>query len=672
MTLTGPGGSGKTRLAVAVAARLEPHYPDGVYFVGLHTVDRGELMWATIAEALDAGDSGDATPLGRVTGHLAQRRALLVLDNLEQIPDADEVVGALLSAGPRVRVLAASRCPLLLVGEHEFPVLPLAVPDPAGLEAMSSPAVEMFLRHAQMVRPSFRLTDENRADIAALCRRLDGLPLALELAAAHSRLLSPRALLSRIDSRLGAGVTAADRPERQRTLGATIGWSYDLLDEIERSVFRRLGVFRSSCDLNALAVVAGQEGVETLDVASRLVATNLVRVDEAADGEPRIALLETIRAFALERLEESGEGEQVRLRHVRWCIDVLERATALLRGPQHLGALDTISPLDSDIRAALDWSLRPAGPDGRERVAAGHTLLALVSGYSYRFGSVAEVEARMWQERAVAIAGDEDSEATVTLLHDLGISVLQEMELDTAGELFDRSLQMAIRLGLRHYEARAYNDLGITRRYGGDYAEALRLFELSLDISRETGNVVHQATSLTNLVVVHIDLGRYADAARLAQQAMAANAANGDLWGAAIDRLNYTAAILKAEGPPAAHARFVEWADDIASFRDLDLSINLMELGAAIAAGVGEVTLAARLLAGADSQRTAIQMPRSGADESVVDDWLDAARRSIPPGDWDQAYESGLDVSPEQAIELVRSIEVDRVRHSAGTVASER
>lgn len=655
VTLTGPGGSGKTRLATAAAARLEPEFVDGVYFVGLQTVDGGELMWSAIGEVLDAGEA-DGMAAGRVTSHLEGRRALLVLDNVEQIADADAVVSELLGAAPGVRVLATSRRPLLLAGEHNFPVLPLALPESADFDAvLSSAAVEMFVRHAQMVRPTFELTQENQSDIAALCHRLDGLPLALELAAANSRLLSPRALLSRIDSRLGTGVTAADRPERQRTLGATIAWSYDLLEDAERAVFRRLGVFQSSCDLAAIHVVAAEDGIDTLGVVNRLVATNMVSVVEAAaDGEPRIALLETIRMFARDRLAESAEAEEVRSRHLRWCIDFADRMTDLLRGPLHTVGLDGIAAIESDVRAALDWSLRPVGSGGRERVEAGHILLAVMTRFWSSFGSVAE--ARAWQERAVAIIDEHDNESTLTLLNDLGRSLLRQSEADAAVALFNRALQMAVRMQRRDFQARAHNELAMARRHGGDSEGALELLHRSLELSRACGSTSYEAAASSNLVVVLIDLGRYADAARAALDAMDVDTRIGDTWGVAVDRLNYVGAILNADGPRAAQARYVEWATDILSFRDKELTVDLMELGAAIVAGLGEAPLAARLIAWADEQRAAIDMPRSDAEQIVMEKWIAPARRSLTEIDWQRAYSSGAALEPEAAIALIQAV----------------
>lgn len=272
VTLTGTGGSGKTRLALAVAASLEEQFPTGIFFVALHTADRAALMWGTIAEAVGATGVTDEGPEERTLRFLFERRALLLLDNLEQIPDADVVVSQLLNSAPDVRVLATSRRPLHLVAEHEYPVLPLELPAPDTedrQQAGGAAAVEFFVLRAQMAQPKFSLTHSNTPDVVKLCRRLDGLPLAIELAAARCRLLSPRALLSRIDDRLGVGVTASDRVERQRTLGKTIAWSYDLLAPAGQQVFRRLGVFSRSADIAAVENVVGTDGADPLDGCPR-------------------------------------------------------------------------------------------------------------------------------------------------------------------------------------------------------------------------------------------------------------------------------------------------------------------------------------------------------------------------------------------------------------------
>jgi predicted ATPase/class 3 adenylate cyclase len=654
--LTGPGGAGKTRLSIAVATALERRFPDGVYFIGLQSARDADLMWSSIADALDAVGDASVEPVTRVRHYLDGRQALLVLDNLEQITDADHVVSALLSMAPRTRVLVTSRRPLHLVGENEYPVPPLSLPESGNVThdaVLASAAVEMFVRHAQMVRPGFRLTEDNGREVLALCRRLDGLPLAIELAAARSRLLGPRALLDRIDDHLGTGVTASDRPERQRTLGATIAWSYHLLEPPEQQVFRRLGVFAASADLDAVAAVAGDGSTDPLDTIGRLVDANLLHVVEAADGEPRISLLETIRSFARERLGESEEADEVRLRHLRWCIETADRTTGLLRGPMHMAALDQLSAIESDIRDALRWSLRPAaesadGAAGAARAESGHALLALMSRYWYRFGNAAE--ARFWHERGVATLTDADSGSSILLLHGLGISMLQQNEIEQGRATLERALAMARRLGDRDMEARELNSLAIASRQVGDDVEALELLQQSLALAREIGEPTREATALSNMVVVLIDLGRYAEAVETAGQAMAANERNKDMWGVAIDQLNCTAALLEVAGAKVALERLLEWGANIASFGDEELTIDLAELGACVFAGIGQIDRAARLLGSAEGHRERLSLHRSAAEQRLIDGWILPARGQTSPGQWAAMIAAGREVTPEGAI----------------------
>ena len=583
----------------------------------------------------------------------------MVLDNLEQIPEADAVVSALLASAPQVTVLATSRRPLMLIGERDFPVAPLTLPsssDPAALTA--STAVQMFVGQAKMVRPSFELTDDNRDAVATLCRRLDGLPLALELAAAHARVLSPAALLSRLDGRLGAGVTASDRPDRQRTLGATIAWSYDLLTPSDQDVVRRLGVFSGSADLDA---VAGYGGDDLLDVVNRLVATSLVQVEEGADAEPRLTLLETIRAFARERLHATGEADPVAMRHLTWCAALVARTTPMLHGTLHTVALDRLGAVENDVRAALDFAFRPPGsqaadgPGGDDRVAVGFALLLDVTTYWYRFGRVGET--RRWQERALTVADEDGGAASTGLLHGLGMSLLQQGDIDASMRLFERCLALAEARDDRDAQARALNALGIGRRQKSEFAQSLALLDRSLALSRETANTHYQALALGNLVVVHIELGEFEQAARMAEESIRVNAANGDEWGVAIDRLHYAAAILKIHGPRVALERYLDWAGDILTFRDHELDLDLIELGAAITAGLHKPRLTARLLGGADALRSQIPLPRSAAEEALVADWLSPARRELSDAEWAAAYDAGHDVTPTQAVDLLRSVD---------------
>lgn len=658
VTLTGPGGAGKTRLATAVAAAAADRYPDGVWFVGLSSAADLTAMWTQLGEVIDADVHAAADPADAVHAAVDTWRALLVLDNLEHLPDVDEPIAALLSAAPHVDVLATSRRALLLAGQHEFPVEPLAVPHDA-TDAEGSPAVELFAQRARAVRPGFAVDAANAADVAELCRRLDGLPLAIELAAAHLRLLSPTALLARLDTRLGRGVTAGDRPERQRSLGAAIAWSYDLLPEADRAVFRRLGVFRAPADLDAVAAVTGLVGDAVYEVASRLVETSLVRVVPGADGEPRLTLLQTIRGFALERLattENGADEPATRLRHLRWCVTAAGRAVQRLRGPLHTRALDELAGMEDDIRAALDFALRPAVDDAdRERITLGNQLLVDVSTrYWYSFGSVAE--ARAWQERGLQLAREDEPAAMFWLLHGLGKSLLQDGEIEAAASRFDRALHLARRIADGALESRALNDLAIVRRAAGSATAARDLLEQAFAAAQAAGHVTYQARSLGNLAVVLVDAGDYTGAADALRRAMEVNAAAGNNFDLAVDRLNYTATVLRAEGPVAALVRYREWAHSILDFRENQLSVDVVEVGAAIAAGLGAAVTAARLLGAADALRALHRMPRSPQEKELTTAWLAAARAALPEQQWDEAYRAGEALAPAAAAAEVAAL----------------
>jgi predicted ATPase len=281
--LTGPGGSGKTRLAVAVAQLVEALRPDGVYFVALSAVTTAEVMWSTVGEVLGMPGEGRAPPT--FFEHIAERQMLLILDNLEQVTDAPLVVSDLLAHAPGLAVLATSRRPLHVAGEYEHPVPPLEVPSlgNASADVASWGAVSLFVQRARMVRPHFDLSDDNAADVVEICARLDGMPLAIELAAARTKLLSPHALLGRLDKSLELSGAEIERPDRQRTLRNTIAWSHDLLAEEQRTFFRQLGVFAGGCDLDALASVVAAD-MDPLDAVAELVDVSLVTMRDEAGG----------------------------------------------------------------------------------------------------------------------------------------------------------------------------------------------------------------------------------------------------------------------------------------------------------------------------------------------------------------------------------------------------
>jgi len=366
VTLTGPGGVGKSRLAVEVAQRVGPGFRDGVRFVALGSVRAAELVTTAIAAALGLNTSGGRL-ITDLKSYLRDRQLVLVLDNFEQVMGAAPVVAELLGAAPGVVALVTSRMVLRLSGEHEFPVPPLPVP-PIGADGDATDvqrwaSVRLFVQRAQAASAGFELTSGNSGAVAEICRRLDGLPLAIELAAARVRLLPPQALLARLDDKMGLLTGGArDLPERQRTLRSTLEWSFDLLSAGEQALFARLGVFAGTFDLPAAEAVGaaaadppdpGRAG-HVMDTLGSLVDGSLVR-PQTRNGEPRFGLLETIREYALERLRDGADWQEAHDRHAAYFLALAEPAPAELQGPGQLAWLDRLETEHGNLGAAMSW-----------------------------------------------------------------------------------------------------------------------------------------------------------------------------------------------------------------------------------------------------------------------------------------------------------------------------
>ena len=355
VTLTGPGGVGKSRLALAAAARLGPGFPDGVRFVDLASVSAADLVPAAIASALGLNTSGGKL-VTDVESYLGTKRLLLVLDNFEQVTAAAPVVAGLLAACPGLVVLVTSRTVLRLSGEYELCVPPLPVPpaEAAG-DLTGYPSVRLFLARARAAAPGFELTARNAETVAEICRRLDGLPLAIELAAARIRLLPPGALLARLDDRMSVLISGPrDLPERQRTLRNTLDWSFGLLSPGEQALFARLGVFAGTFGLPAAGAVCGDPTMPVMDMLSSLVDSSLVR-PEPRDDEPRFSLLETVREYALERLRETGDWEEVHDKHAAYFLALAQPAESELHGAGQLAWLGRLELRRGNLNAALSW-----------------------------------------------------------------------------------------------------------------------------------------------------------------------------------------------------------------------------------------------------------------------------------------------------------------------------
>ena len=375
LTLIGPGGVGKTRLALQAAADLQDAFADGVVFVDLAPLNDPDLVPAAIARSLGYETGGP--PLAVLTRTLADRHALLVLDNFEQVVAAAPAVPQILAAAPHLKILVTSRAPLRVRYEQEYALAPLElppelVPAPRERGPDSYAAIQLFVRCAAAVQPHFELTAENEAAVAAICRRLDGLPLAIELAAAHLRLLTPAALLRRLDRRLALRAGGArDLPARQQTLRATLDWSFSLLNRREQRVFAGLGVFVNGATLEAIEVICRTaEREDVLTALSALLEQSLLYRAADQDGEPRIAMLETIREYALEQIGASGEEAEMRDRHAAYYLGLAEAAVPMLRSAAQVRWLDWLEADHDNLRAAGDWFHHTGRTEEELRLAA--------------------------------------------------------------------------------------------------------------------------------------------------------------------------------------------------------------------------------------------------------------------------------------------------------------
>ena len=560
VTLTGPGGVGKTRLAVQAAVAARGAFDGGVAFVSLAPIRDPGLVAATVAQALGVREVAGRTVLAGLTAALRHLRLLLVLDNFEQVLPAAPVVATLLAACPRLTVLVTSRALLRLSGEHDVAVAPLSVPAPgaaATAEVLErAEATRLFLERARAARAELAVDAEDAEAIAQVCRRLDGLPLAIELAAARVRLLSPRALLARLERRLPLLTGGPrDAPARQQTLRATIAWSDELLEPDERTLLRRLAVFAGGCTLEAAAAVctpataAAGAAVAQLDGLDSLVGKSLLHAGASPAGEPRFGMLETVREYALEQLEASGEAEALRWRYARYYTGLAAEARRDLESPQQVAVLDRLEAELDNFRAVLGWAgargaggetaagltaalcqfwyLRGYVAEGQDWVraalslpaAAGHTALRaelLGEGVGYWFQGDDDL-ARAHLEESVAIFRERgDARRLATMLHRLGQVVHRRGATAAAAELHEEALALARAAGDDYTVAFALVGLGNVALEQGGRAVARGYYDEALALRRRLGHtwgVAHALNSLADLARAEDDDARAADLA---------------------------------------------------------------------------------------------------------------------------------------------------------------
>jgi predicted ATPase/DNA-binding SARP family transcriptional activator len=566
VTLTGPGGTGKTRLALQVAADLLDEFGDGIFFVDLAPIRDPGLVASAVAQTLGVRETEGQSLVESLKSHLREKQLLLVLDNFEQVLEAAPTVAELLKAAPRLKVLVTSRAVLRLQGEQEFPVPPLARPDPRRLppvEALSQyAAVALFIQRAVSVRPQFTVTDENAPAVAEICHRLDGLPLAIELAAARLKLFSPEALLSRLERRLTLLTGGArDLPARQQTLRGTIAWSYDLLTVAEQALFRRLSVFVGGCTLEAAEGIGDVEGdleLSVLDGVASLVDQSVLKQVEGeaagGGGEPRFVMLETIREFGLEQLEASGEAEAIRRRHAHSFLRLAEEAppgSPWFNFPE-LEWLDRVRVEHDNLRAALRWSHQePTASVTERRLVVALEAFWLEGYWTEREGWIEGALARGGPGERGTPSGEVDREELATWGKLLLAADRHEESIAIWRQLGDkRWLASALaRWGSHQSVAPCEEAVSLFREVGnpcelihalwhlgnaalaeGDYLQARRQYEESLALAREYGRPGGLARPLGGLGRLARALGDYEAARSYLEEAVVLLREENDTW----------------------------------------------------------------------------------------------------------------------------------------------
>jgi predicted ATPase/class 3 adenylate cyclase len=656
LTLTGPGGSGKTRLALQVAAELLTRFQDGACFVDLSPVTDPTLVPAAVANALGVPETAGRPILDGVKEHLRDRELLQVVDNFEQVAEASPLIEELLTAAPGLRALVTSRVVLALRGEQEYAVPPLHVPEPGrpptGLAALGRvEAVRLFSERARAANPRFGLTEQNAPVVAEITARLDGLPLAIELAATRTKVLTPEQILSRLERRLSiltSGVRSL--PERQRTLRAAIAWSHDLLDPAERRLFARLSVFTGGWTFESAEAICDPEslGLDALDGLTSLVDKSLVRRTEPPGGSPRFLMLETIREFALEQLQAGADQERVVRHHAEHFLDLAVEAEPHLTGEDQGAWLDRCDAEHANIRAALRWAI-DSGQAGPAQAAAG----ALWRFWQQR-GHLAE--GRRWLEEVLAMpSGQAPTAARAKALTGAG-GIAWWSDRGAARALYEEALAIERRLGDPARLAEALYNQAHAVAAEHDLQGAARLFDESLALFRQVGDEPGMAKVLVMLVVPDATAGAWDRVVARIEEVMA-------IWGRLDDRLNlaYTLVWLafaygRAGRPDDGRATALEALNLFHQTDDATgVALALLDL-AFLLTWEGRHQDAIRMAAASQSHRDrAGGGPTPGFGGMLEGDPVAEASANLSDDEARRAWEEGLTLTAGQAATLARS-----------------
>ena len=644
VALIGPGGVGKTTLALALARVAATEFPSGIYFVALENATTLDQAWDAIAAALEAPrrdemDSAETSTLE----YLAATRSLVVLDNLEQLPAAGQLVVTLLER-TNCAVVATSRGPLHVRGERTVIVPPLPPPrtDDTFAALQREPAVALFTREAQRARPSFELTTANAAAVAEICARVEGLPLAIELAASRVRTLGLDAIVRALDQHVAIASRDVDRPDRHRTISAMVAWSYELLDEDAKALFARLSVFVGGADPEDLLAVTGLP--DALDGLDALADVSLVGIDETPTGEVRVTMLGLVRDVATERLESSGSADEARLSHAQRFVEFAEEATERIRTSDQRWS-DKLALEHENLRAAFEWAI---GTDGRHELAV--RIAVALGWYWYTHGRGAD--GRRWLERAVAHASDVDPTLDARLNQNLGVLRQQQGDNDGAIASFSRALELARATADDSASARALNSLGIAH-WAQDRADvALQLLTESVAIARSLGEEDRVSAALSNLGIVMLTSGDLDGAIAALSEALSIDRRAGDDWAIAVGQINLGTALVHKGEVQRGHALVVETFAAIRELDDPDLLASALEACAAASAHVDDPRRATRLVAAADRIREEARTPRIAAADVFLEREYGPARAQLERSEYLALVGDGRSRSVAEIIDI--------------------
>jgi predicted ATPase/transcriptional regulator with XRE-family HTH domain len=692
LTLTGPGGVGKTRLALQVATEVSDAFDCGVCFVDLAPLTDPGLVIATIAQSLGIREVSGQSPQETLQAALGARSQLLLLDNFEQVGAAASLIAELLASCPQLKLFVTSRVPLRLRGEKEIQVLPLALPNLQQLPALDHlteyAAVELFIQRVRDIQPAFEATTDNARIIAEICIRLNGLPLAIELAAARSKLFSPKALLARLNPRLTLLIGGAhDVPLRQQTMRSTIAWSYNLLSASEQQLFRRLALFVGGCTLEAVEAVCNDDSEaspELLDSLEALIHNSLLRQVPGLDGEPRFLMYETIGEYAFEQMEVSGETATLRRRLAEYYLALAEMAARELMGAQQKVWLGRLAQDVDNLRAALEWSLRRQGS-----VEIGLRLAAALHWFWNLQGRF--LEARAWLEKALAPTRESPPPAALAeALLVIGDMMELHIDLAAAAPLLAQSLALYRQIGDRAGEAQVLWHTGRIARSRGEYPQAIMYEEESLSIAREIGDSYSTIYALLSLGDAELDRGNLNRATIYSEQALTLCRDVHDRFGTAYALCNLGRIALEQADNPRAQAAIEE---SLALLRELgerglsaevlleqgrlaralnnpvqaaqllhETLTQLSELGmtrdvpaclaelAGVAGVLGKPARAAQLYGAVEALREAAGIPLAPVYCAAYERDVVATRSQLDPIAWERAWRAGKLMSLEQAI----------------------